>query len=115
MEEEEPPSETSEPRRRFRKRWVAWALLGLWAGIGIWNVTKPMAAGTNVRTAPTVPAADVQFLYDLTHSPPQGEMLYEQRIFDEVFRIVDEARSFIVADFFLLNENMCAARADARV
>src|SRR4030095_2058713 len=115
MEEEEPPSETSEPRRRFRKRWVAWALLGLWAGIGIWNVTKPMAAGTNVRTAPSVvPAADVQFLYDLTHSPPQGEMVYEQRIFDEVFRIVDEARSFIVADFFLLNEHMGAAGAAHR-
>src|SRR6185503_15328942 len=115
MEEEEPPSETSEPRGRFRKRWVAWALLGLWAGIGAWNVTKPMAAGTNVRTAPSVvPAADVQFVYDLTHSPPQGEMVHEQRIFDEVFRIIDEARSFIVADFFLLNEHMGAAGAAHR-
>ena len=60
-------------------------------------------------------AADVQFLYDLTRAPPQGgELLYEQRIFDEVFRIVDEARSFIVADFFLLNEHMGAAGAAHR-
>ena len=44
-------SETSEPRRRFRKRWIAWALLGLWAGVGVWNTTKPMPAGTNVSTA----------------------------------------------------------------
>ena len=113
--EEEQPVETSEPRRRFRKRWIAWALLGLWAGVGVWNSSKPMPAGTNVSTAPVmVPAADVQFLYDLTYAPPQGEMLYEQRIFDEVFRIIDEARSFIVADFFLLNEHMGAAGAAHR-
>jgi HKD family nuclease len=102
----------SEPRRRWlRKRWIAWALLGLWAGVGVWNTMKPMPGGTNVSTAPVlVPAADVQFLYDLTRAQPQGgELLYEQRIFDEVFRIVDEARSFIVADFFLLNEQMGAA------
>ncbi len=61
-----------EPRRRFRKRWIAWALLGLWAGVGVWNITKPMPAGTNVSTAPAlVPAADVQFLYDLTRAQPQ--------------------------------------------
>jgi phosphatidylserine/phosphatidylglycerophosphate/cardiolipin synthase-like enzyme len=108
-------SEPIEPRRRFRKRWVLWALLGLWAGVGMWNTTKPMPAGTNVSTAPTVvPATDVQFLYDLTHAPPQGELLYEQRIFDEVFHIIDEAQTFIVADFFLLNEHMGAAGAAHR-
>jgi phosphatidylserine/phosphatidylglycerophosphate/cardiolipin synthase-like enzyme len=112
------PSEISEPtRRRFRKRWIAWALLGLWAGVGVWNVTKPMPAGTNVSTAPVpVPAGDVQFIYDLTHARPQhpDELVYEQRIFDEVLRIVDESRSFIVADFFLVNELMGASGAAHR-
>jgi phosphatidylserine/phosphatidylglycerophosphate/cardiolipin synthase-like enzyme len=100
------------PRRRFRKRWIAWALVVLWAGVGVWNVTKPMPPGTNVSTTPVlVPASDVQFLYDLTRSQPQkpDELIYEQRIFDEVFRIVDESRSFVVADFFLLNELMGAS------
>ena len=64
-------SEPTEPRRRFRKRWILWAVLAMWTGVGVWNTTKPMPAGTNVSTAPTVvPAADVQFLYDLTHAPP---------------------------------------------
>lgn len=110
-------SESRDSGRRFRKRWIAWAVLGLWAGVGVWNVTKPMPAGTHVRTAPvSVPAADVQFLYDLTRAQPQNpdELVYEQRIFDEVFSIVDQARSFIVADFFLLNEQMGASGAAHR-
>lgn len=112
MEDELSGQSGREPRRRFRKRWIGWALLALWAGVGVWNVTKPMPAGTNVSTAAVlVPASDVQFVYDLTHSQPQNpdELVYEQRIFDEVFRIVDEARSFIVADFFLVNELMGAS------
>ncbi len=114
---EQEPGGRREPRRRFRKRWIARAVLGLWGGVGVWNVTKPMPAGTNVSTAPVlVPAADVQFLYDLTRARPQqpDELIYEQRIFDEVFRIVDEARSFIVADFFLVNELMGASAAAHR-
>src|SRR5262245_44472941 len=115
MEQELVETSEPEPRRRFRKRWILWAVLALWAGVGAWNTTKPMPAGTNVSTAPTVvPAADVQFVYDLTYAPPKGELLYEQRIFDEVFRIIDEAQSFIVADFFLLNEHMGAAGAAHR-
>jgi phosphatidylserine/phosphatidylglycerophosphate/cardiolipin synthase-like enzyme len=118
MEHENELSETlPPPRRRFRKRWIVWALLALWAGVGVWNVTKPMPAGTNVSTDPMlVPASDVQFLYDLTRARPEkpDEMLYEQRIFDEVFRIIDESRSFVVADFFLVNELMGASGAAHR-
>lgn len=120
METENELSESisgTRPRRRFRKRWIAWALLALWAGVGVWNTTKPMPPGTDVSTDPVrVPASEVQFLYDLTRADPQkpDEQIYEQRIFDEVFRIVDESRSFVVADFFLLNELMGAAGAAHR-
>jgi phosphatidylserine/phosphatidylglycerophosphate/cardiolipin synthase-like enzyme len=98
------------PRRRFRKRWIAWAFVALWAGVALWNTTKPMPPGTDVGTAPvSVAAADVRFLYDLTRADTKGEPVYEQQIFDEVFRIVDAAESFVVLDFFLVNDQMGAA------
>lgn len=97
-------------RGRFRKRWLLWAFLAWWGSVGIWNTLKPMPAGTDVHAPPSVLAAsDVEFLHDLTRNDPTGQLLYEQRIFDEVFRIIDAAESFIVADFFLLNDSMGAA------
>jgi PLD-like domain len=96
-------------KRRFRKRWLAWGALLYWTSVGVWNVTKPMPAGTdlNVPAGPASPES-VEFLYDLTRLDPLGKTLHEQRIFDEMFRIIDEAETFIVADFFLLNEQMGA-------
>jgi phosphatidylserine/phosphatidylglycerophosphate/cardiolipin synthase-like enzyme len=98
-------------RRRFRKRWILWAFVAAWAGVGTWNTLKPMPPGTDVSTAGiSVPAANVRFLYDLTRADPSsGQAVYEQQIFDEVFRIIDGAASFIVADFFLVNDHMGAS------
>jgi phosphatidylserine/phosphatidylglycerophosphate/cardiolipin synthase-like enzyme len=100
---------------RFRKRWIVWAFIAAWGSVGAWNTLKPMPAGTDVHTAAAAAAAgDVQFIYDLTRGEPSGALVHEQRIFDEVFRIVDESQSFIVADFFLINEMMGASGAPHR-
>lgn len=96
-------------RRRFKKRWLGWALLAWWATVAAWNVTKPMPPGTDVASPVLATEAnDVEFLYDLTTTAPTGAPVHEQRIFDEVFEIVDTAESFLVADFFLLNDMMGA-------
>ena len=102
--QEEPAS-----RRRFKKRWLGWALLAWWGTVATWNVVKPMPAGTNVSSpVVSIDARDIEFLYDLTSTTPAGKPLREQRIFDEVFAIIDNARSFVIADFFLLNDMMGA-------
>lgn len=101
---EEPAS-----RRRFRKRWLGWAFLAWWATVGTWNVVKPMPPGTDISSPiVTAEANSVEFLYDLTTTAPTGEAVRDQRIFDEVFNIIDAAESFVVADFFLLNDMMGA-------
>jgi phosphatidylserine/phosphatidylglycerophosphate/cardiolipin synthase-like enzyme len=97
-------------RKRVRKRWI-WLTLLVWlVGMGLWQTNKPMPPGTNVASqATTVSVDEVEFLYDLTFADAFGQQQYEQRIFDEVFRIIDEAQAFIVTDFFLVNELMGAA------
>ncbi len=103
------------PRRRFRIRWVLWGFVAIWAAVGLWQTTKPMPAGTQQKTPPVaVDIANVKFLTDLTYNDPRGQLLYEQRIFDQILRIVDEAQTFIVADFFLFNDLMGAADAPYR-
>src|SRR4051812_18607398 len=102
--------DTDKPRLRFRKRWVLWSCIGLWTAVGVWQTTKPMPAGTHVQSAPVaVDAASVQFLADLTYNDPRGHLIHEQQIFDEVFRMIDGAETFIVADFFLFNDFMGAS------
>lgn len=97
---------------RFKKRWLAWAALAAWIGVGGWNAYKPMPVGTDLRTPALAVAPDeVRFLYDLTYTSPEGLPVHEQAIFDEVFSIIDNAESFIVADFFLFNELMGAENA----
>lgn len=98
------------PARRFRKRWILWTLLAGWVAVGAWHTFKPMPPGTDVGSPPVATAAgNVQFLSDLTFADSQGRPVHEQRIFDAVFDIVDGAETFVVADFFLLNELMGAA------
>ena len=69
-----------------------------------------MPEGTYVRTpAVGVAAQDVRFLHDLTYQAADGSIVHQQQIFDEVLKIIDAAETFIVADFFLINDRMGAA------
>lgn len=92
-----------------RKRFILLGVLAWWIGLGTWHSIKPMPPGTNIATqVVTLPADEVQFLYDLTYADAYGRPLHEQSIFDELLRIIQEAETFIVADFFLVNDLMGA-------
>ena len=96
---------------RGRRCAVVFAAVFAWlVCVGLWQVGKPMPEGTYVRTpAVTVAARDVRFLHDLTYQAPDGGIVHQQQIFDEVLEIIDAAETFIVADFFLINDRMGAA------
>jgi phosphatidylserine/phosphatidylglycerophosphate/cardiolipin synthase-like enzyme len=108
-------SDASAPQSRSATRpppWRAWArravgllLIGMLAAIGIWNTTKPLPPGTHVSTpwVPT-PTDQVRLLTDTTTADGFGRRILEQQIFDELLRVVRDAREFIVLDMFLFND-----------
>jgi phosphatidylserine/phosphatidylglycerophosphate/cardiolipin synthase-like enzyme len=95
--------------RRMRRRWIRRvimvALATLWAGTAWFNTSKPLPGG--VRTASAwqdVPVANVHFLRDLTAADAYGRPVIDQQIFDRTLALIAGARQFIVADYFLFND-----------
>ncbi len=101
---------TPTARARGRGRRARWllplVLLGAWAVTALYHGLKPMPPGTNIASPRFgVSEDDVRFLYDLTVGDGETERRIEQQIFDAVFAIIDNARDFIVLDFFLINDD----------
>lgn len=90
---------------------MRWPLLLLvlacaWIVTAAYNVLKAMPPGTRI-VSPKFDLAeeDVRFLYDATVGDGPGQRRIEQQIFDAVFAVIDNARDFIVLDFFLINDD----------
>lgn len=48
---------------------------------------------------------DAEFLYDLTYTDNNDEITEEQKIFEEIYTMIDEAEEFLVIDMFLFNDD----------
>src|SRR5699024_6381972 len=46
----------------------------------------------------------IQFLYDLTYEDKLGETKLEQEIFDQAWKVIEEAEDFVLIDMFLFND-----------
>ncbi len=96
--------------RRFvlwKKRWIfVFFPVFLFLTVGVWHAYKPLPDGLNFcGPARPVAAGDVRFLSDLTANRTDGEGRWvRQEIFDTAIAMIGEARTFVLADFFLLNE-----------
>lgn len=84
--------------------WVAFVIF-LIATIttGIINHFKKLPA--NLSYAGDIhETGDIQFLYDLTYEDKLGERKVEQQIFDEAWKVIEEAEDFVLIDMFLFND-----------
>jgi hypothetical protein len=105
------PTITVRKNRRNRALWVvAFILVGMYLSVAIHHSIKPLPDGLQ-WTSPYRPAADVEFLADSSWLDARGRQHHEGAIFDAAIEMIGEARTLIVADFFLINE-FAGATAD---
>jgi phosphatidylserine/phosphatidylglycerophosphate/cardiolipin synthase-like enzyme len=103
-----PPAEP--PRKRRVGRSFFYGFLSLWLIVALWNLYKPLPDGMSVRgEIVETPLDDLQFLSDVTGADAFGAPVIRQQIFDTVFRVIGEARDYLVLDFFLLNSQRGAS------
>ncbi|MFL8937376.1 phospholipase D family protein [Rossellomorea oryzaecorticis] len=83
--------------------WIGGAVILILAGIMLYNRIKPLPPGISYEGSEySLPQKDVEFLYDLTYDK-NGKEVYDQNIFNEVYRTIEEADDFLVLDLFLVN------------
>ncbi|MFZ5776283.1 MAG: phospholipase D family protein [Thermodesulfobacteriota bacterium] len=73
----------------------------LWGGVALYQRGKPLPVGLSLD-GPRRPGVGVRFLADRTFER-DGRVVSEQVIFAHVCRLIDEARHFVILDFFLFN------------
>lgn len=71
--------------------------------IGCYQLFKPLPEGLS-QTFPLRSAQNIKFLADYTYLKADGSRQSEQSIFDEVMRLINQAKKMIVIDMFLFND-----------
>ncbi|HSY09135.1 MAG TPA: phospholipase D-like domain-containing protein [Steroidobacteraceae bacterium] len=82
------------------------AIAAVWAASAFWQAMKTLPPGARMATGwYSVPAAQVGFLADTTAADAYGRPVVSQAIFDQMLALVHGARSFIVLDYYLFNDD----------
>ncbi len=72
--------------------------------VGIYQTHKRLPQNLNFRGKErNIVIKNIEFLYDLTYKNHNGEVISEQRIFDEIFSLIERAQTYILIDAFLFN------------
>jgi phosphatidylserine/phosphatidylglycerophosphate/cardiolipin synthase-like enzyme len=86
-----------------RVRWRRLLLLALalvWLAVAWHQSSKPLPEGMHLASFDcTTPPQDVAFIADITAADAWGRNVVSQGIFDEVLKVVRDARRFIVLDY----------------
>lgn len=81
-------------------------ILIIYSGILIRHRFKPMPPGTDYESRVYfVDPEDVMFFYDLRFENEKGSIVFEDRIYPEIFMSIESAGQSVVADMFLYNSD----------
>lgn len=81
-------------------RWMLLVIIPLL--VMLYQLARPMPVGLSYRSDEH--NGTVEFLTDITYEKGDERVL-EQEIFEEVFKLIDEAERFIILDMFLYNDD----------
>ena len=81
---------------------LAAALLLILVSLGLWHTHKPLPAGLAYQ-GDVLPLEAPELLTDTTLHFPDGRSELDHEIFDEIFRLIGQAETFILLDMFLFN------------
>jgi len=94
--------------KKSGKKWLSYGLLvliAIYAAVMLYHTYKPLPKGISYegRTY-NVHDQDIRFLSDLTYREKgTGKRKVEQTVYPEIYRMIDQAHQYIVADLFLFN------------
>ena len=107
---------------RIQKKlnWSKSRYLGLIAGVVVigyvasatYHVLKPLPEGLDYTG--TLRHADVQFLSDQSYIDAQGKQQHDQHIFNQILALIKQAKTTIVLDMFLFNNEVGKSTVDHR-
>lgn len=87
-----------------RKRFFKYILLIL-VLVGVWNVWKPLPKEIDASWSDhLVSSSQIKLLTDTTYLDSKGDRVSDQEIFDEIFSMIKNAKSYIFVDMFLWND-----------
>ncbi len=87
-----------------RKAVTGTLVLFILAGVisATYHTLKPVPEGLDFE-GPVRSASNVTLLSDETYTGPDSRRVMDHEIFDEIFRLIDQAEQLVVADMFLFN------------
>lgn len=87
----------------FKK--ILFAILGLTLVVGVYHNKKPLPDFVSYESPVyEVESGDVHFFKDVTFVDTEGVRSAEQEIFNEIFRMIDEAQQYILIDLFFYSD-----------
>ncbi len=97
--------------RRYIATIIALMAVGYFAS-AIYHIYKPLPEGLDFEGR--LRHANIKFLADETYIDIQGRQQADQQIFNEMLKLIQEARTTIVLDMFLYNPEIGAAKITHR-
>jgi len=91
--------------KKFKRifRWLLLVYVLIWISLSLYHSYKPLPQGISEAT-PVLPVQNVRFLADYTWMDNNGTRQTDQKIFNRIFELINQARRLIVLDMFLFND-----------